>query len=944
MAQPVIQTAFHAGEFSPSLFSRVDLQKYHAGAALLQNWYVDYRGGVSTRMGTKYVIQAWKSATAVRLIPFQASFTVNYAMEFGDGYIRFHRNGAPVLEASNPVINATATNPLIVTLTAPGNTIGETIFISNVGGMTQLNNRFFQVIGVAGSNLTLGDLNGNPINASTYSAYTSGGDAQRVYTLPSPYLSADLPLLKWAQNVNQMVICHPDYPPYVLTLNSATDWTITPIVFGSTVGIPTSAAVTTTLAAGSVNYSYVVTAVDANGQESGSSLVATLASRQDLRTTAGTNRITWNAVSGAVRYNVYKAELSYTNAVALGATHGFIGDATGVAFDDSNIAPDFQQTPPVPQNPFLGAGVSTVNVTNAGTYTTVPVVTFSASSGGQTATGAAVLKIQSVTINNGGLGWTVGDTVYLFGPGSVIVGWTVATSVGGGGVLTGVRAMGLPGTNPGSITSGTAPTGPLSATENSNGTGANANVNLTWGVGAVVVNNGGSGYTSAPTVTFSSGAATATAVLASGSAGNPTVPIYWQQRLGLFGPEGNPQQFNLSQPGAYYNFDVNVPIQPDNAITGTLVSGQLNTIKAAVPMPSGLIILSDQAAWQLYGDTPGSPPSAVSITAQSQAYNGANDVPPIVANFDVLYVQSKGSSVRNLTYNFYTNIYTGTDISVLSSHLFFGRTITEWAWAEEPFKIAWVIRDDGVALSLTFLKEQELIGWAHSTTEGDFKSVCTITEQVVSTAVNAPYFVVERDLPGVGPVKYIERMADRFFTDYITPWCVDSGLQYNGVPKTNFSGAEHLGGFTVTGLADGIPIEPFVMPTSGFFTLGTAASVVTVGLAYEPLMQTLRIDTGNPTIQGKMKLLNEVTLRVDKALGLEVGKTLSTMKAWKDLRLGNVSTMQNAVITDLVTGDARQGIDPQWDTAGQFYIRQPLPYPATVTGVIPELSVGDTAK
>src|SRR6266705_5575079 len=110
MGQPVIQTSFAAGEWAPSLYARVDLAKYHSGAALLRNFVVDYRGGATARPGTKYVLQT-KSTSAVRLISFQASFTVSYILEFGNGYIRFHNNGAPVLEASKTITGITKANP-----------------------------------------------------------------------------------------------------------------------------------------------------------------------------------------------------------------------------------------------------------------------------------------------------------------------------------------------------------------------------------------------------------------------------------------------------------------------------------------------------------------------------------------------------------------------------------------------------------------------------------------------------------------------------------------------------------------------------------------------------------------------------------------------------------------------------------------------------------------
>src|SRR6266478_801569 len=108
-----MQFSFNSGEWAPALNARVDIAKYHSGAALLRNFFVDYRGGATARSGTKYIIQT-KYATTTRLIPFQASFTVSYMLEFGEGYIRFINNGAPVLEAPTTLSGITKANPAVV--------------------------------------------------------------------------------------------------------------------------------------------------------------------------------------------------------------------------------------------------------------------------------------------------------------------------------------------------------------------------------------------------------------------------------------------------------------------------------------------------------------------------------------------------------------------------------------------------------------------------------------------------------------------------------------------------------------------------------------------------------------------------------------------------------------------------------------------------------------
>jgi hypothetical protein len=937
MAQPVIQTSFHTGEWAPALNARVDLAKYHSGAALLRNFFVDYRGGASTRAGTKYILQCLRSDTATRLIAFQATFQLGYILEFGENYIRFFNNGAPVLEAALTITGATKASPCVLTIVAHGLNTGNWIYVAGVVGMTQLNGKYYRVTVVDADHVFLTALlDGSAINSTAYSTYTSGGTASRIYTISSPYLASELPLVKFAQNVNTLEMCHPNHPPYTLTLVSNNLWTIAATVFGPTVSAPGGVAVATTLAAGSVNYAYAVTSVDATGQESSPSTFATLASKTDLRSVAGTNTVSWSAATGAIRYNVYKTQPSYAGAVPSGMQAGFIGSTTSLSFIDTGVvAADFSQTPPLVQNPFSGGGVSTTTITLGGTYSATPTLTFSAApAGGITATGFPIMAVGGISaIVSQGTNYQAGETIVISGGASLLI-----NSVAFGGQITSISLV-----NGGSWV-GPVPTNPLGVVSGS-ASGFGAQFNAVWTVSSITLVSPGTGYLVAPTITFSPGTATATATATIGSSnGNPTVPIYFQQRLALMGPTGNPQQFNMSQPGQYYNFDISNPIQDDDAIQGTLVSGQLNTIKAAVNMPSGLVVLCDRQAWVLSGGAAGAPITSADATAQPQAYNGCSDVPPIVSNYDILYVQAKGSVVRDLAYSIYTNIYTGTDISILSSHLFYGFTITGWAYAEEPFKTIWAIRSDGTLLSLTFLKEQELIGWAHSDTQGIFTSIATVTEQVSFGSVDAVYVVVQRSING-NTVNYIERMAERIFPNGAQDaWCVDAALQYNGSPATVFSGLEHLVGMSATGLADGVVVPATVVSAAGTVTLAGAASKVTLGLSYTCQLQTLQLDTGEPTIQGKRKKITAVTVRVDNTLGLEIGRTFDTLVPMKDLVVGNVGTMTNEVVTDLVTGDARTIVDPAWTPQGQFCIEQSNPLPATILGVIPEVAVGDTPK
>ena len=104
-----IQPSFVAGELSPRLWGRVDLDKYAAGCSELTNMVVMPQGGLCNRPGLRYVATTKTSAKASRLVPFQYSTTVAYVLEFGHNYIRFYTEGAQVVDGSGNPVEVTTT-------------------------------------------------------------------------------------------------------------------------------------------------------------------------------------------------------------------------------------------------------------------------------------------------------------------------------------------------------------------------------------------------------------------------------------------------------------------------------------------------------------------------------------------------------------------------------------------------------------------------------------------------------------------------------------------------------------------------------------------------------------------------------------------------------------------------------------------------------------------
>jgi len=89
--------SFNAGELSPKMLGRIDVSQYSKGCRTLRNFLVTPYGAAERRPGTKYICNAKYSNKKIRLIRFVFSSTVSYVCEFGDHYIRFIKDGSPVI-------------------------------------------------------------------------------------------------------------------------------------------------------------------------------------------------------------------------------------------------------------------------------------------------------------------------------------------------------------------------------------------------------------------------------------------------------------------------------------------------------------------------------------------------------------------------------------------------------------------------------------------------------------------------------------------------------------------------------------------------------------------------------------------------------------------------------------------------------------------------------
>jgi hypothetical protein len=150
----------------------------------------------------------------------------------------------------------------------------------------------------------------------------------------------------------------------------------------------------------------------------------------------------------------------------------------------------------------------------------------------------------------------------------------------------------------------------------------------------------------------------------------------------------------------------------------------------------------------------------------------------------------------------------------------------------------------------------------------------------------------------------------------------------------SLAGFWHLEGKIVAILADG-SVQPSVVVANGTITIPRAAGKIVAGLPYECDLETLDIERGPPTLQGRYKAVNEVVLRVKDTRGLSVGPDEDRLTEIKERAAENFG-----VPTALTTGDERVLIDPSWNSNGRVFVRQSYPLPATVVAIIPRMEVG----
>ena len=440
---------------------------------------------------------------------------------------------------------------------------------------------------------------------------------------------------------------------------------------------------------------------------------------------------------------------------------------------------------------------------------------------------------------------------------------------------------------------------------------------------------------------------------------HPIAVTHFQERRVFGGTTLRPIGIVSSAVGNYSDFDKHILPVSGEALELELATHTREQIRWVLGQRH-LIIGTDTNIWAL-GGTDSEVLDFDSVYARPIDSVGATGLRPLVIGNTVTYVRTKGRGVRALTQT--DGGWQPADITTYAKHLFVGgerpvgalvgapanygrpRNIVDWCYAEDPWGLIWAVRDDGVLLSCTICPDGT-IGWARHETDGIVMSICSVPEGTE----DAVYMVVMRRGESYGSGTYfLERMTNRVQNDSPEDGaCVDSCVRYRTTPQLTYTGLTHLEGKQVYAVAvDNVPQGPFTvvggsitlneMPTPNDFDAFSGGSLVVmfIGLPFTCDIETLDW-VGGDSGRLRQKTVTSVGFEVSSSRGLNVGQDFNHLVEWRQRSVADSYGAPSAA-TDLV----KSPVLGTHDYFARAALRQTLPLPVTVLGLVREVVAGD---
>jgi hypothetical protein len=320
-----------------------------------------------------------------------------------------------------------------------------------------------------------------------------------------------------------------------------------------------------------------------------------------------------------------------------------------------------------------------------------------------------------------------------------------------------------------------------------------------------------------------------------------------------------------SRSADYENMDFTRPTREDDAFAIGLVATKVNVVNNLVSTKQGLLALTSHNIFSVQGSNEDYITAAPPPRVRPEVSRGVSDLRPVIVDNVTFYETAKTGEIRTIGYEFELDGIRTDDLTIFSRHLFENEDIISWAYAEKIASALWTVRGDGKLLCLTWDQAQQVWGWTVCETDGVIKDVCSVTEQ----GEDRVYLLVEREINGETKL-YVERMASELWEDQADACYLDCARTFSMTsPTDTVDRLDHLEGREVVAWVDGNVVsagangDPLVV-TDGELSLPFSGSTITVGLAYEALIETLPLamQTGSGWNVARPQQAAKIVLRV----------------------------------------------------------------------------------
>jgi hypothetical protein len=241
----------------------------------------------------------------------------------------------------------------------------------------------------------------------------------------------------------------------------------------------------------------------------------------------------------------------------------------------------------------------------------------------------------------------------------------------------------------------------------------------------------------------------------------PRTGCFFESRLVLAGADNSPQTIYTSKTGEYTNFNYSDSYRADDAITLTLNAETVNIIRWIIA-EDALIIGTSMNEWYLRGSG-GNPLAPDSFEAKQIGEKGTASVVPTKAGGIPLFLTKHGISVHEFVYSLEEDGWRTPDLSILSTDMYKGAKIVEWAFQKHPDQILWCVLDDGRVLGFTYQREHKIYAWH----EHDFSGYAVSVAVIPGSDRDEVWFCIVRYIAGrlglfEGVMGYIELLENAF--------------------------------------------------------------------------------------------------------------------------------------------------------------------------------------